>query len=108
MGRGYVRRVYFGFSIPTLGRTLFAPWRKDTESADGLPFAAKFQVFIDNMISRLFGSVVRLMTLGTGLLVWLFSVTAAATVFLTWLLLPFISILLIGGGLRLLLGGVSG
>ena len=52
--------VYHFFSIPVLGRTLFAPWRRLAESyREGFNPEQALEIFIVNVLMRTFGFVVR-------------------------------------------------
>lgn len=104
-GRGYTRRVYFGFSIPTLARTIFAPWRRDLESGSGVPLGMKFRVLIDNLVSRVFGAVIRVITLMTGLMTTGLLIGALVVGWVLWLGLPFLMLIMLGAGVKVLIAG---
>jgi hypothetical protein len=51
-------RTLLSFSLPSLARTLFAPWKR-IMATPGAGISAHFQAAIDNFISRLVGFTVR-------------------------------------------------
>ncbi len=55
-------RTLASFSVPTLARTLFSPWKRIVTSP-GAGIAAHFQAMGDNLVSRMVGFTVRLMVL---------------------------------------------
>ncbi len=55
-------RTLASFSVPTLARTLFSPWKRIV-SAPGAGIAAHIQAMGDNLVSRFVGFTVRLMVL---------------------------------------------
>lgn len=57
------------FSVPSLARTLFAPWKR-VVSAPGAGIAAHFRAFIDNTVSRFVGFGVRLTVLIAASISW--------------------------------------
>lgn len=105
VGRGYLSRVYFGFSIPILVRTVFAPWRRDIESAANQPLTVQLRVIVDNLVSRVFGAVVRLSTLVIGGLAVIITGLVVGLAWMLWLGLPFLIVLLMGVSWRILIGG---
>lgn len=61
---------YDYFSIGLLARTLFAPFRQiSAGNVDG-PIGVKLRAFVDKQISRIIGSVVRVILIITGV-IWL-------------------------------------
>ena len=104
-GRGYLGRTYFAFSMPLLVRTIFAPWRRDRESTQGLSLVQIVRVWIDNLLSRLIGAVIRAGTLLAGFCVLCVQGLGFGFIIFLWYGLPLLVILCVGYGLRLLLGG---
>jgi hypothetical protein len=104
-GRGYLRITYYHLSLPLIVRTLFAPWRRDVHSMEGLPLAARFQVLVENLMSRFFGLIIRTFVLVFGGLYLLSESLFFVLIFGLWFAAPLVAILLIALGVRLLGGG---
>ena len=85
---GITRRVLIFFSIPVLIKTLFAPWKRDVHSAVNSSLDVIVKVLIDNLISRLIGFVVRIITIIVGLLVTIITFVAGMAFLLFWFFLP--------------------
>lgn len=82
------RRVLIFFSIPVLIKTLFSPWKRDVHSAVNSSLDVIVKVLVDNLISRLIGFVVRLITIAVGLLVTTITFVAGIAFLLFWFFLP--------------------
>jgi len=83
----YVRWVdYFSFAM--LVRTLFAPFRQIAAGKVGGSFDVKFHVWLDRLVSRCVGAVVRILTLCAGAVFMVFVTLYSALQFAIWLLLP--------------------
>lgn len=91
------------FSVKICIFTLFAPWKRDKVSYSGLTFQAKFQVWIWNLVSRFVGATVKLFTLISYLVSVFFYFVFGIIVFCLWLFFPFLIILLIIYGFRIML-----
>lgn len=96
---------YFSFAI--LLRTFFQPWKRDEQSYEQLSLPQQLQVLGLNLMSRLFGAMMRAAAMIAGLVV----LAALGIFFLflwaSWLLAPFLALLLIGLGLWTALGGLG-
>ena len=83
------------FSVRISIRTLFAPWKRDKISYEGLTLQQKFQVWSLNMASRFIGLIIKVIALS----IYLIAIIAVSifSVFLIvfWPLMPFVAILLI-------------
>lgn len=91
------------FSVRICLVTFFAPWKRDKVSYAGLTIQARLQVALWNLVSRFVGAAVKGLTLITYLIVTAFYLVFGAVMFLVWLLFPFIVILIILHGIRLIL-----
>lgn len=87
------------FSVKQIFPTLFAPWKRDIISYEGLSFQEKFNVFMLNMASRLIGCLIKSFVLITFILVLILSLVISFFVFVVWLAFPIVVIFLIVLGL---------
>lgn len=83
------------FSLSSLLRTLFQPYRQisagDTKA--GASLEAKFQAFIDRLISRAVGFVSRFVLLIIGVLALIFTLVLGTVMIVIWPVIPFLPIL---------------
>ena len=84
---------YDFFSFDLLLKTLFAPFRQI--SADGVegPIGVKFRAWVDQLISRCIGAVVRIIVLLVGLVMILCSLLFNALMVLVWAVVPALPII---------------
>lgn len=75
------------FSIGTLLKTLFSPWKRIV-SGGGKGLDAKFRAMLDNLVSRTVGFVVRIMVLIAAGVSTLSSLLYGIGVALIWPLIP--------------------
>lgn len=90
------------YSGVTLLKTLFSPWKRITALEPANPtIQQRFQMLIDNLISRVVGAIVRFFTLLAALvsLVVTFAFSVALAVF--WPLIPILSLIAILKGFGL-------
>jgi hypothetical protein len=92
------QRTLDSFSVPTLLRTLFAPWKRII-TAPGTGIDAHLKAIGDNAISRLVGFTVRLTVLLSAGLSLAVMMLAGIIQIALWPLLPIAAIGLIIGGL---------
>lgn len=85
--------VNHSLSILLLIKTLFYPWKRliVPEAGPGFDIQKKFQAFTFNLVSRLVGSVVRLILIFAGLVLLLVSFFGGAVGLLFWLAMPLLS-----------------
>lgn len=87
-----LRNIWYVFSVPTLLRTLFSPWRRIiTYPAKGV--GPMMRALLDNFISRLMGFLVRCLVIITAVLGFLLTAVIGAIFVLAW---PFVPFLIIG------------
>jgi hypothetical protein len=91
------------FSIGSLIKTLFAPYRQISANATGTSLDDKFFAFIDRMVSRLVGGVARLGIVTVGIIVIIFQIIISLFSLVVWPLMP----LLPFGFLTLMIFGVT-
>ena len=78
------------FSVPTLFKTLFAPWKRDVISTQNLSLNDRIRIGVFNLMSRLIGAVIRIFTIIFGLFLTLFLLVFGIIVIIIWALIPFI------------------
>lgn len=92
------QRTIDSFSVPTLMRTLFAPWKRIV-TKPGAGIDAHLRAISDNAISRLVGFTVRLTVLLSAAVSLVFMMAFGLVQIILWPLLPPAAIVLIIGGL---------
>lgn len=95
-----MQRTLNSFSVPTLARTLFAPWKRIVTSP-GAGIGAHARAVVDNAVSRLVGFTIRLIVLiSAGVCLVGVGATGIAQVAL-WPFVPLMVIIfLVVGGLK--------
>jgi hypothetical protein len=83
------------FSIGSLLKTLFAPYRQISANASGVSIDDKFFAFIDRMVSRLVGGVARLGIITVGIIVLLIQLVGSIFSLMLWPLMPLAPILFV-------------
>jgi len=91
------------FSVKICLKTLFAPWKRDVLSYEGLSLQEKFQVFTLNIASRFVGFIVKIATLFCYLCAVAISSIISLCLIIFWPLYPLVAIYLIYFGIRLIL-----
>jgi len=79
------------FSVGTLLRTLFAPWRRIVTNP-GAGLNAHFHAAIDNAVSRFIGFLIRLVALVAAALMLVLTVILGFVLVLIWPLLPLLAV----------------
>lgn len=92
------QRTVDSFSVPTLARTLFAPWKRIV-TAPGAGIDAHLRAIGDNIISRLVGFTVRLTVLFSAGISLVIILLIGILQLMLWPLLPPAAIVLVVGGL---------
>jgi hypothetical protein len=91
------------FSIFSLIKTLFLPWRRYRVSYPrGFDAWTYFEVFISNMIFRVLGAIFRIALIITGLIFEIIIIFSGSLILLGWLFLPLFLFLGFYHGIRLL------
>lgn len=98
-------KIYSFFSVRTLVRTLFDPWKRDNYSVENASLQTRTKVLLDNIVSRLVGFIIRLMTVLIGLSITTLFFAILMIILLVWILLPLVVLFLIFNGLRVVLNG---
>lgn len=88
------------FSVKICLKTLFAPWKRDQLSGEGLTLQDRFQVLMLNLSSRLIGAVVKIIVLATFLVAAMFIIPVELGLLVLWATWPIVSLLLLYIGLK--------
>ena len=99
----HVTRALDTFSLIQLLRTLFAPFRQISAGGVSGSLDVKFRAFLDRLVSRFVGAIVRLIVIGIGLGYLLLLGIASLIWLIVWPfipVLPLIAIGLLSGGVR--------
>jgi len=95
---GRLRAIVLAFSLPILVRTLFAPWRRIISYSSG-SLGDRFRAMLDNLISRVVGTMVRLVVMLTAVIGLMVVAVGGAVALVVWPLLPVIAVGLVVRGL---------
>lgn len=76
------------FSITLLLRTLFAPWKRMRDSTHFASANELFEIVVFNILSRLFGALVRLAIIMTGLVLLSLGIVVYGGLIVVWCALP--------------------
>jgi len=80
------------FSVRLLFKTLFAPWKRDIISYEGLTLQQKFQVLMLNLSSRFIGFIVKIFVLAAFIIIFSLTTAIFIATFLLWLAFPIVVI----------------
>lgn len=83
------------FSIGSLLKTLFAPYRQIAANETGTSVDDKILAFIDRLVSRLVGGVVRIGIILIGIIVIILQTVGSILSLVAWPILPFSPIIFI-------------
>lgn len=76
------------FSIDLLLKTFFSPFRQISAGRVDGPIGVKFRAFLDRLISRIIGALVRTLIIGIGLTTIIFQAILGLSVLALWALIP--------------------
>lgn len=92
------------FSVPTLIKTYFSPWRRySSHYGNILDFWKNFEVLVFNLMSRIIGAIMRTFFIIFGIVSEIFILFAGLIVLIVWLLFPVLLIIGLVFGINLLL-----
>lgn len=91
------------FSIDLLLKTLFSPFRQISAGQVNGPLAVKWRAFVDRLVSRCIGAVVRLVLIVVGLLAIVFFGVIGLLSLVLWAVVP---LLPVAGAIMMLIGWV--
>ena len=83
------KRIADFFSITALLKTMFAPFRQDSIDTKNAPIGLKLQALGGNLISRVFGFLVRLVLIISGSILVIANSVLGFAMLVIWPLLPF-------------------
>lgn len=89
------QNVWHWFSVGYLLKTLFEPFKRDITLAINPSIQDRFQAFVSNIISRIMGLIIRLLTVFSALIIEFLLMLVLGIVILIWYLLFIIIILVI-------------
>jgi hypothetical protein len=89
------------FSIGLLAKTLFSPWKRMTDTRRAHDGNELLEKIITNLLSRVFGCMVRLVLIGLGLGTVVLWIALMISGFIVWTGLPVLWIVSFATGLRL-------
>lgn len=97
-GRGWVEQWRQGlrrwnatieqFSIGTLLKTLFAPFRQISANTSAASAGGAMRAFVDQLISRVIGGIIRTFTILIGVFIITLQIVYEVIVMIVWPLLP--------------------
>lgn len=85
---GQTQSIAGFFSIGDLLKTLFAPFRQDVMNLKGAPLSVRLQALGGNLISRVFGLIIRTVLIIIGVVLIAANAVLAAALGILWPLLP--------------------
>lgn len=91
------------FSIGLLARTLFMPFRQISAGRVDGPLGVQFRAWLDKLVSRVIGALVRIVTILAGVVVLLLTVLWGVALIVLWPLLPVLPVVAF---IVFILGGV--
>jgi hypothetical protein len=94
------------FSVKAIFQTLFAPWKRDILSYEGLTLQQKFSVWTLNMSSRFIGFLIKISVLFVFIVFYLISIIIFFASFLLWIAFPLAILALMIIGFVNLGGGI--
>ncbi len=98
-------KIIQAFSVPVLLRTLFDPWKRDIQRVENASLDVRYHIWVENMLSRLVGFVVRIFTILTGIMFSTFVFIFLTIVLLVWLLAPILILFLFLNGINVIING---
>jgi len=92
----YITSIWRRFSVVSLSRTMFDPWRRITTETDK-SLQGKGRALVDNMVSRFVGFTIRLLTIFTAIIA-IMAISLFGLVFIVaWPIAPLLVLLSVAG-----------
>jgi len=98
-------KIFSFFSIKLLLRTLFDPWKRDAFYVENAAIDVRMKIWLNNLISRVIGFVIRLFTIFFGLTATMLFFAGLFAIMIFWVLLPLVIVFLIFNGLKVIFNG---
>lgn len=95
------------FSFEILLKTLFQPWKKDTQSYDRKTLQERIEILGLNFISRFFGFLVRLFAILGGLIILFLLIIFFILLWFAWVVAPSVAIILFVVAIKEFNGGAE-
>lgn len=76
------------FSLSTLLRTLFSPWKNDVLSARNIALSDQVKLWEQNFASRIIGFIIRLIVIVVAVVLLVVALVAAIVALAIWFVLP--------------------
>ncbi|HTE57263.1 MAG TPA: hypothetical protein VK694_00820 [Verrucomicrobiae bacterium] len=77
------------YSVNILLKTMFSPWKQIISSSGAQStIGLKFNMMIDNLVSRMVGFTVRSLTLMAAGFIWLTTLTIGLVILIAWPIIP--------------------
>lgn len=106
IAKAWMNVVWFSlnfFSVETLARTYFAPWRGvQWKRGRGFSIREFFNILISNMISRALGAFVRTWLIALGFILAIGALIGGAVLLVGWIILPLLILLAIYGAINVI------
>ncbi|NCU37797.1 hypothetical protein EOL96_01900 [Candidatus Saccharibacteria bacterium] len=87
--REHIESLYDYFSVDLLVRTLFSPFRQISAGSVQGPLVVQFRAWVDRLISRVIGAIVRSGMIIIGVIALIISVTLNVILIILWGIVPF-------------------
>lgn len=93
------------FSVKICLTTLFAPWKRDRVSYEGLSLKEKFEVWTLNLSSRIIGALIKIFTIATFVVAFISALLIILLAFIVWFLYPLVLIGIAVWGIKIIITG---
>lgn len=102
VGLNFLWFITHYFSIPLLLKTLFSPWKRMTDTYHRTGLEDMLTTLVMNIMTRIFGAIIRLCFILFGLAVLLLSIICLFLVLALWVCMPVVLVAVILQGVILL------
>lgn len=98
-----LNKTYHYFSISYLLKTLFLPWKRDIKHAVNPNLREILWNWVENLVSRVIGFIVRIFTIFSGLIILILVFLVGLILIFLWYILPFLALYLLFYGIYLIM-----